>query len=92
MAKMFGGKESKAEEMSEAKAVKSGKVSPKQYAKAEKAEGEKGSMGSLSKRGSALKSGKMSAEKYATQKYAKGGYVRGADGVIKQGKTKGKII
>ena len=92
MAKMFGGKESKAEEMSEAKAVKSGKVSPKQYAKAEKSEGEKGNMGSLSKRGSALKSGKMSAEKYATQKYAKGGYVRAADGVTKQGKTKGKII
>jgi hypothetical protein len=37
-AKMFGGKESYSEELKEAKAIKSGKVSPKQYAKGEKSE------------------------------------------------------
>lgn len=36
--KMFGGKESFAEEVAEAKAVKSGKVTPNQYAKKERAE------------------------------------------------------
>lgn len=36
--KMFGGKESYAEEVKEAKAIKSGKVSPHQYAKKEAAE------------------------------------------------------
>jgi len=36
--KMFKGKESMKEEMKEAKAIKAGKVSPKQYAVAEKRE------------------------------------------------------
>ena len=36
--KMFGGKESMKEEMAEAKAIKSGKITPKQYAKGEKSE------------------------------------------------------
>ena len=39
MKKMFGGKETKAEEMKEAKALKSGKISPKQYVAGEKSEG-----------------------------------------------------
>jgi len=54
---MFGGKESKAEETREAKAVKTGKISPKQYAKGEKSEGHNG--GALAK-GKALKSGTLS--------------------------------
>jgi hypothetical protein len=36
--KMFGGKESMKEELAEAKAIKSGKISPMQYAKGEKSE------------------------------------------------------
>ena len=37
--KMFGGKESMKEELAEAKAIKSGKITPMQYAKGEKSEG-----------------------------------------------------
>jgi hypothetical protein len=36
--KMFGGKESMKEELAEAKAIKSGKITPMQYAKGEKSE------------------------------------------------------
>lgn len=35
---MFGGKETKKEEMKEVKALKSGKISPKEYVKAEQKE------------------------------------------------------
>jgi hypothetical protein len=37
--KLFGGKESMKEELAEAKAIKSGKITPMQYAKGEKSEG-----------------------------------------------------
>ena len=37
--KLFGGKETYKEELAEAKAIKSGKITPEQYAKGEKAEG-----------------------------------------------------
>ncbi len=37
-APMFRGKETRAEELREAKAVRSGKISPAQYARGEKAE------------------------------------------------------
>lgn len=85
MAKMFAGKQSKSEEMAEAKAVKGGKVSPAEYARMEKAEGDKASKQKLMARGKALASGKMSAEKYAStggdRKMANGGMVKGyADG------------
>lgn len=49
--KMFKGKESTKEELAEAKAIKSGKVTPKQYAAAEKREPMK------------LKNGGMAAKK-----------------------------
>ena len=62
---LFKGKEDAREEKREAKAVKSGKISPAQYAKGEKMEGEKDKMSSLKKRGEELKSGKLSAGKYA---------------------------
>lgn len=60
---MFKGKETKAEEMKEAKAVKSGKISVSQYAKGETSEGH--GKGAKAK-GMALKSGKMSAKSYAS--------------------------
>ena len=37
--KLFGGKETYAEELKEAKAIKSGKISPQQYARGERSEG-----------------------------------------------------
>ena len=54
-AKPFTGKDTKAEEMAEAKAVRSGKVSPKEYVRREvaeeKKEGEKSDRAMLAKRG-----------------------------------------
>lgn len=78
MAKMFQGKQSPAEEMAEAKALKSGKISKEQYVKGEMAEGH--SKKGLMKRAEALKSGKMSAKQYAKEhaepkKMANGGFV-----------------
>lgn len=73
MAKMFQGKDNRAEEMAEAKALKSGKISKAQYVAGEKSEGHgKGA----AKKADAIKSGKMSAEKYAAEhskKMADGG-------------------
>lgn len=40
--KLFGGKETYSEELKEAKAIKSGKITPEQYAKGEKSEEAKG--------------------------------------------------
>ena len=37
--KLFGGKETYKEELAEAKAIKSGKITPQQYAKGEQSEG-----------------------------------------------------
>ena len=73
----FKGKDSKAEEMAEAKAVRSGKVTPKQYVQREKVEekreGEKSDPKAL------MASGKMSAEKYGSMaKMANGGAVKGS--------------
>jgi len=79
--KPFTAKDTKGEEMAEAKAVRSGKVSPKGYAKAEKAEekkeGEKFSPKKTLATGKALASGKLSAKDYAAQdaKMANGGKV-----------------
>jgi hypothetical protein len=64
--KLFTGKDSKAEEMAEAKALKSGKISPKQYKAGEKSEGEKNSK-EISKNAAAIKSGKLSPAAYAKQ-------------------------
>lgn len=103
--KLFGGKESRAEEMAEAKALRSGKISERQYVRGEKSEGHKEEdSGKMAK---SIKSGKMSPAAYAkmetsepkgmkcggnVKKMAGGGYVRSADGIASKGKTKGKII
>lgn len=65
--KLFGGKETMKEEEKEAKAVKSGRISPKQYAKGEKMEGEKSSTKTLKKKADKMKSGKLSPTSYAKQ-------------------------
>lgn len=59
---LFKGKDTPSEEKKEARAVKSGKISVKDYVRGEKMEGEgKGA----AKRGQAIKSGKMSPAQYA---------------------------
>lgn len=86
--KLFGGNESYSEEKKEAQALKSGKISTKQYMAGEKSEGHKEE--NLTKTAKAIKSGKMSPAAYAksekTEKYARGG------GIEVRGKTKGKMI
>lgn len=62
--KAFAGKNSKAEEVKEAKDVRSGKVTPKQYAAKEKKEGDTKSMTKLVAVGKSLKSGKVSPQHY----------------------------
>ena len=73
MAKLFTGKDTRAEEMAEAKALKGGKISKKQYVAGEKSEGHgKGA----AKKADAIKSGKLSPAKYAAgEKMADGGCV-----------------
>ena len=86
MKKLFGGKETRAEEMKEAKALKSGKISPKDYVKGEKSEGHGAGAASKAK---AIKSGALSPAKYGAEhakKMARGG------GIEVRGKTKGKMI
>ena len=86
--KMFKGKETPAEEMKEAKALKSGKISAKQYVAGEKSEGHKEE--NVAKQAKAIKSGKMSPAAYAKsekmEKYARGG------GIEVRGKTKGTMV
>ena len=78
--KPFTGKDTKAEEMAEAKAVRSGKVSPKEYVRREtaeeKKEGEKPNPKKLMDTGKKLASGKMTPQAYgAKAKMANGGMV-----------------
>ena len=62
MAKMFQGKDTKKEEMAEAKALKSGKITKGDYMRGEKKEGHgKGAAKTADK----LKGGKMSPAEYA---------------------------
>ena len=96
--KLFKGKETPAEEMKEARALKSGKISAKQYEAGEKMEGHGKGAAAKAK---AIKSGKMSPAAYAKEdgmkkggcvkKMATGGFVKSADGVAKKGKTKGRV-
>lgn len=65
LGKLFAGKDTKFEEMKEAKAIKAGKVSPKQYVRGEKSEGDKKSAKTLTKTAKDIKSGKMSPMQYA---------------------------
>ena len=81
-AKPFGGKDTRKEEMAEAKQVRSGKVSPAQYKAKEMAEGRREGSYSNPKKmmatGKNLASGKMSASQYANAAPMKnGGYVCG---------------
>lgn len=72
--KMFQGKESRSEEMAEAKALKSGKISKAQYMAGEKREGEH-TASQIRSNANAIKSGRMSPAQYAGQHMADGGLV-----------------
>ena len=90
---LFGGKETPAEEMKEAKALKAGKISPKQYVAGEKKEGHGAG---AAKKAAALKSGRLSPKTYAEEHAMKKGgcvkkYARGG-GIEIKGKTKGKMV
>lgn len=79
LASLFTGKDTKAEEKKEAQAVKSGKISPAQYARGEKAEEkrekEKGerpkSTASLLAKAKDMKSGKLTPAQYAAKEAKK---------------------
>jgi hypothetical protein len=68
LAKYFKGVDDEAEERKEARAVKRGKVSPKQYAQGEKAEGDPASTKKLVGRAQAIKDGRLPIGKYAKKK------------------------
>lgn len=64
MATMFNGKDTPAEEMAEAKALQSGRISKAQYMAGEKSEGHH-SAAEIRSNANALSSGAMSAGEYA---------------------------
>ena len=98
MKRLFRGADTPAEEKAEARAVRSGKISPKQYVAGEKSEGEKEP--GMMARAKALKSGKMSPAAYAkhegTEKMKRGGCatkkMAAGGGVEAKGKTKGTQV
>jgi len=94
---LFGGKETYKEEFGEAKAVAKKKITPAQFIRGEKSEGQKEEPGmkGLAKK---LASGKVTPAQYAKKEskepvgMKKGGFVRAADGVTRTGKTKGRTV
>lgn len=89
MAKLFQGKQTPAEEMAEAKALKSGKISKADYVRGELSEGKGETKADAMKKAEALKSGKMSAKEYASpKKMADGGMACGHRGAQDYGKKK----
>ena len=78
--KPFTGKDTKAEELAEARSVRSGRTTPAQYVRKEKAEekkeGEKKPVSKLQSTGKALANGKMSPAQYANGMKS-GGMVKG---------------
>jgi len=99
--KLFKGKDTKAEELKEAKAIKSGKISPEQYAKGEEME-KKMNKGGKAKKYAAGKLVSATSDegndtirpeemKDKGKRYAKGGVTR-ADGCAKKGHTKGRMV
>ena len=68
---LFKGKDSNAEERAEATALKSGKVTAKQYVAGEKREGKEDGRGAA-KRATAIKSGKLGPAAYARAESKRG--------------------
>lgn len=93
--KLFGGKETPAEEMKEAQALKSGRISKQQYVAGEKSEGHGAG---AAKKASAIKSGRLSPKAYAAgeqKEMKKGGscscYTRGG-GIAQKGVGRGTEV
>jgi hypothetical protein len=90
--KLFGGKETPAEEMKEAKALKSGRISKQQYVAGEKSEGHGAG---AAKKAAAIKSGRLTPKAYAQEHKAmkKGGCVKMArgGGVARKGVGRGRV-
>lgn len=97
--KLFKGKDTYSEELKEGKAIKSGKITPKEYAKGEEMEKKMKKGGKCMAKGGVTRGdgcvtkghtkGKMMA--MGGSCYAKGGVTR-ADGVATKGHTKGKMV
>lgn len=86
--KLFKGKETPTEEKKEAKALKSGRISAKQYVAGEKSEGHGAG---AAKKATAIKSGSLTPKAYAAEHaMKKGGSVM--NGIAKKGKTKGTMV
>ena len=79
--KLFGGKETYAEELKEAKAIKSGRITPQQYARGEQKE--EAGMKMKKMAGGGIAASKMGAVKTAAPS---------RDGIASKGKTKGTIV
>lgn len=92
MKKLFGGKETYKEELDEAKAVAAKKVTPKQFAKAEKAEGYKDEKKGALSTGKKIASGKISPAKYAQMEATEPKKMARGGGIETKGKTKGKMV
>jgi phage/plasmid primase-like uncharacterized protein len=99
--KLFKGKETYSEELKEGKAIKSGKLTPQQYAKGEKMEDSKKmkdggkcmAKGGVTRGDGCVTKGHTKGKMMAMggSCYAKGGVTR-ADGVATKGHTKGKMV
>jgi phage/plasmid primase-like uncharacterized protein len=99
--KLFKGKETYSEELKEGKAIKSGKLTPQQYAKGEKMEDSKKMKdgGKCMAKGGVTRGDGCVTKGHTKGKmmtmggscYAKGGVTR-ADGVASKGHTKGKMV
>ena len=99
--KMFKGKETYSEELKEGKAIKSGKLTPQQYAKGEKMEDSKKmkdggkcmAKGGVTRGDGCVTKGHTKGKMMAMggSCYAKGGVTR-ADGVASKGHTKGTMV
>ena len=99
--KLFKGKETYSEELKEGKAIKSGKLTPQQYAKGEKMEESKKmkdggkcmAKGGVTRGDGCVTKGHTKGKMMAMggKCYAKGGITR-ADGVASKGHTKGKMV
>lgn len=105
--KLFKGKETYAEELKEAKALKTGKISSKEFVKGEKSEGHKGEEPNPSKLAKEIKSGRKSPKQYAKEeakemkmcgggmkKYASGGRLssKGEHAIQKQSKRGAEMV
>lgn len=97
--KLFKGRETYSEELKEGKAIKSGKLTPQQYAKGEESEKKMKKGGKCMAKGGVTRGDGCVTKGHTKGKqmamggscYAKGGVTR-ADGVATKGHTKGKMV